>query len=248
MIVKNRDATLTTIKKLELTAVKTADSVKRSACVGAASRLRADPTTEFATELIDKQFADSEEWAVVHDLRLWINGHALQINHLLVSNTLSFICLDTRFLHYGVKMGDAGQFHVFNDSETRRVASPINKMAKDVRMFRDHVQNLGVLPSRFGIVQRAMLKGYVLTDPALRIDLDASPASNNVGVCSSDALFPMLWKKNHRASRVFVKNLSADDLFDLAAHVADLHTPAFSPTLLQNESLATDFTRSLLAV
>ena len=145
-------------------------------------------------------------------------------------------------------MGDAGQFHVFNDSETRRVASPINKMAKDVRMFRDHVQNLGVLPSRFGIVQRAMLKGYVLTDPALRIDLDASPASNNVGVCSSDALFPMLWKKNHRASRVFVKNLSADDLFDLAAHVADLHTPAFSPTLLQNESLATDFTRSLLAV
>ena len=247
MIVKNRDATLATIKKLEAKAVKAADSVKRSACAGAASRLRAYPTTELATELIDKQFADSEEWAVVHDLRLRVKGHALQINHLLVSNTLCFVCVDTRFLRYGLKMGDAGQFHVFNSHETRRVASPVNKMAKDVRMFRDHIQNLGVLPSRFGFVQKALLKGYVLTDPSLRLDLDVNPVSGNIGVCSSDVLFPMLWKKDLKASRVFSKNLSADDLFELASHVADLHTPAFSPTLLENESLATDHTRSLLA-
>jgi len=247
MIVKNRDATLVTIKMLEERSRKAADSLKRSACASAASRLRADTTTEMATELIDRQFADCQDWAVVHDLRLRVNGHALQINHLLVSNKLCFVCVDTRFLRYGLRMGDAGQFHVFNNHESRRVASPLNKMAKDVRMFRDHIQKLGVLPSRFGIVQRALLKGYILTDPALRIDLDPNPASGNIAVCSGDALFPMLWKKDLGSSRVLGSVLSADDLFELAAQVADLHTPAFSPSLLENESLATDHTRSLLA-
>ncbi|MFK7853194.1 MAG: NERD domain-containing protein [Granulosicoccus sp.] len=248
MIVKERDATLATIKKLEVRAVQASDNVKRSACTGAAMRLRADPTSEKATELIDKQFADSEEWAVVHDLRLRVKGHALQINHMLVSSALCFVFVDTRFLSYGLKMGEAGQFHVFNKSESRRVASPINKMAKDLRIFRDHIQKLGVLPSRLGIVKRALHKGYILTDPSLRIDLlNASPEHGDIGVYPSDALFPMLWKKNLGASRILSRNLSADDLYELAAQIADLHTPAYSPSLLESDSLATDTTRSLLS-
>lgn len=247
MIVKNRDATLAMIKKLEVKAVKAADTVKRTACTSAASRLRADPTTELATELIDRQFADSEEWAVVHDLRMRVNGHALQVNHLLVSNTLCFVCVDTRFIRHGLKLGEAGQCHMFSDHETRRVASPLNKMAKDVRMFRDHILHMGVLPSRFGIVQRATYKGYVLTDPALRLDLEANSASDKIGVCCSDALFPMLWKKDFRASRILGKTLCADDLYELAAHVAELHAPVYSSSLLENESFATDHTRSLLS-
>ena len=247
MIVKDRDATLTTIKKLEVKAVQAADAVRRAACSSAASRLRADPTSEKAVELLNKQFSDCEDWAVVHDLRLRINGHALQINHLLISNTLCFVCVDTRFLKYGLKVGDAGQFHVFNDHETRRVASPLNKMAKDVRLFRNHIQQLGVLPSRFGLVQRATYKGYVLTDPSLRLDVDAASVSCDMGICSSDALFPMLWKKDLRSSRILSTSLSADDLYDLATQLAEQHTPAFSACLLESESLATDRTRTLLA-
>lgn len=247
MIVKQRDATLATIKKLEVKAVQTSDTVKRSACTSAALRLRADPTSEKATELIDKQFADSEEWAVVHDLRLRVKGHALQINHMLVSSALCFVFVDTRFLSYGLKIGEAGQFHVFNKSESRRVASPINKMAKDVRIFRDHIQKLGVLPSRLGIVKRALHKGYILTDPSLRIDANAGSEADDIGVYPSDALFPMLWKKDLGANRLLSRNLSADDLYDLTAQIADLHTPAYSPSLLENDSLATDSTRSLLS-
>jgi len=56
--------------------------------MSAAARLRADPTTQFACDFIDKYFGDSDEWAVIHDLRFRVGSRALQLNHVLISNAL----------------------------------------------------------------------------------------------------------------------------------------------------------------
>ena len=165
MIVKKRDAQFEVIRALDEQAELTNDKLKRSACISAASRLRADSTTQRATELIDFHFGQSEKWAVIHDLRLRIGGHAVQINHLLIDDALRVVCMDSRFLSYGIELGSDGQCMAMNSIETRVIASPLNKMAKDVRMMRGFLEGRDWSPSRFGMRQKPTVCGFVLTNP-----------------------------------------------------------------------------------
>ena len=90
MLAKTRDAVDTSIETLEWRARNASDAVTRAAYVSAAARLRADPTTEAAVKFIDKNFADTQEWAVIHDLRFRVGTRALQLNHVLISNCLLY--------------------------------------------------------------------------------------------------------------------------------------------------------------
>ena len=246
MIVKERDAQWTTIRKLENRAAGTGDKLKRSACLSAASRLSADSTTQQACDLIDQQFGDSDEWAVLHDLRLRVQGHAVQINHVLINTSLSVVCLDTRYLGVGLDISENGLCQIVGSKPRRTVASPVNKMAKDLRMFETLLNSSGLLPRRLGMAQRAAFKGYVLTCPSQRLAVKCTASPDAVAVLPSDALFALLWKRDTKRSTMLGKRLCADDLFEIAAQLVDHHQPVFSSTLLDHDSLATDQTRKLL--
>jgi hypothetical protein len=248
MIVKQRDAQATTIKKLEQRAACNSDSLHSRACASAAARLRADVTSARAADLIDTQFGPSEEWAVIHDLRLRIGGHAVQINHVLINNALVFVCLDTRYLDVGLHIGEHGQCRTIDRHESRAIASPINKMAKDVRMLRSHLHQQNLLPRRFHVTQRATLKGFVLTNPGLRLCVDfRHKGPDAIEAFPGDALFAKLWKQELRASRLLGACLSAQQLFAVASGLAGQHQAVFSSALLEEESLVTERTRSLLS-
>jgi len=95
MIVKLRDARAATIARLEEVAIRTGDPVRKAACISAAARLRDDSTSEEACDLIDHYFGESEDWAVIHDLRLSVGTHAFKLNHVLINDSLECVCLDT---------------------------------------------------------------------------------------------------------------------------------------------------------
>ncbi len=247
MIVKQRDAMLATIKALEARSNLSSDTVRKNACISAAARLRADTTTQQATDLIDSLFGQSDEWAVIHDLRLCVGGHALQINHVLINATLCFVCLDSRFLNYGLEFGESGQCKATNGLESRVVASPTNKMSKDVRMLRNWLGEAGILPKRFGLTRKPSVKGFVLTHPGLRLSRRTDSSNTDLGVYPSDALFALLWKRDLRTGKLRINTLSPDDLHNVALRLVDAHQPVFAETLLQIDSLATGHTRRLLA-
>lgn len=247
MIVKQRDAQRTTIAALDRRAASSRDAVRSLACASAASRLRADVTTQHAADLIDIQFGQSDEWAVIHDLRLRVGGHALQINHVLIDSSLRFICLDTRFLEFGLDIGAQGRCHTVTRFESRPVASPINKMAKDVRMVRVCLQESGILPRRYHLMQRASVQGFILTNPGLRLNIHPETRKlRDTGAYASSALFSMLWKRDAGSKKLFSARLGAEDLRGVAERLAALHEPVFSPALLEPENLVDDHTRALL--
>lgn len=247
MIVKDRDARPELIKALELQARNTSDNVKRSACKSAVSRLLADQTTAFATDQIDVQFSQSDDWAVIHDLRLRIAGHAIQINHLLISSALNFFCLDTRFIDYGLDLNSNGKCHVFDRHERKPVASPLTKAAKDARKLAELAKQEGWSTTQFGIERKVSVRAFVLTNPALRLGLAGKFDNTNIGVHPSSALFQLLWKTGFSNTGLRARRLSADALRDVAETVVSMHTPVYSPSLLKSDSLATETTRQLLA-
>jgi len=235
MIVKKRDAQFEVIRALDEQAELTNDKLKRSACISAASRLRADSTTQRATELIDFHFGQSEKWAVIHDLRLRIGGHAVQINHLLIDDALRVVCMDSRFLSYGIELGSDGQCMAMNSIETRVIASPLNKMAKDVRMMRGFLEGRDWSPSRFGMRQKPTVCGFVLTNPDIEQAKFRSP-SPDMGVFQSEAIIAKLLKRQQQRAWLNTGKLSAEALLDVAKVFVDEHMPIFPEALLLGET------------
>lgn len=235
MIVKKRDAQFEVIRALDEQADTTNDKLKRSACISAASRLRADSTTQRATEIIDFHFGQSEKWAVIHDLRLRIGGHAVQINHLLINNALRVVCIDSRFLSYGLELNSDGQCMAINSIETRAIASPLNKMAKDVRMMKGFLEGRDWTPTRFGIKQKPIVRGFVLTNPDITQGKFRSP-SPDIGVYQSEVIIAKLLRREQQRAWLSSGKLSAEALVDVAKLFVDEHLPIFPEALLGGDT------------
>ena len=233
MILKTRDASSENIHRLERRAALETDPVTRAALQGAASRLRADPTTEDACALIDARFADTERWAVLHDLRLSAGSGAVHLNHLLVSDRLEFACVDTRHVRRGLEQDASGAFRAFSAYGSNPVASPLAKAARDVRLLGALLREADLLPRRLGIGRAAAVRGVVLTDPSLRIGVASDERRDVVGVFPSDALFPMLWERGGRRRAAGGTRVSRDALEGVCAGIVALHRPAVPETLLR---------------
>ena len=232
MILKTRDAAPETIERLERRAATETDPVARAALTGAASRLRADTTTADACALIDERFADTEHWAVLHDLRLSAGAATVHLNHLFVSDRMECVCVDTRYLRRGLERDASGAWRAFSRYGANPIASPLAKAARDVRTLSALLVETKPLPRRFGIGPRATVRGVVLTDPSLRIGVACDEGRDTVGVFPSDALFPMLWRgRQRRAHRPF-ERVSVDALARTCAEIAALHRPSVPATLL----------------
>lgn len=221
--------------------------MKSRACFSAAARLRADVTTQHATDLIDIQFGHSDEWAVIHDLRLRVGGHAVQISHVLINSALRVICLDTRFLDFGLDIDAQGRCVALNRHKSRTVASPLNKMAKDIRMIRTHLQDKAILPRHFWLTQRACVKGFVLTHPGLRLGIAATSQNYpDVNVHSSSALFALLWKQDLGSPGALRCCLPPVALQALAERLIEWHEPVYSSSLLESDSPVSQVAEPLL--
>lgn len=247
MIVKQRDARPEVISELQARGGLSQDRIKRVACYSAVSRLQADTTTQEATDAIDIQFGQSDEWAVIHDLRLCVGGHAVQINHVLIHNSLGVVCLDSRFLEYGLEISENGQTRLVNRLETRLVSSPLRKMAKDIRMMRQHFDDADLLDGKRRLKKRLAVKGYILTNPGLRLSLLCPSLPEHVGVHASSALFALLWKRDLTGSKRVKARVSADELFDLAVSLTEAHLPVYPQSLFESDSLVDHTTRQLFA-
>ena len=239
MILKTRDAVPETIERLERRATTERDPVARAALQGAASRLRADSTTADACALIDERFADTGEWAVLHDLRLSAGAATVHLNHLLVSDRMECVCVDTRYLRRGLERDASGAWRAFSPYGANAIASPLVKAARDVRTLNALLAAAKPLRRRLGIGPRATVRGVVLTDPSLRIGVPCDEGRDTVGVFPSDALFAMLWRRRQRRANGPFERVSPAVLERTCEAIAALHRPAVPAALLDASERAT---------
>ena len=241
MIVKERDARDSVIRALERQASQSGDEVLKGGCRSAAARLRADPTTAGACAFIDHWFGDAEDWAVIHDLRLRVDGHAVQFNHVLISDAFEVVCLDTRYIDLGLEITDGGVYRTVGAGRGRPIASPVAALARNTRKLgtelrRAGLSRAGVLP---GFSLRAELRGCVLVDPSLRSNAANGTERDAIGVFPRDALQTMFWKRERRRFPL-AERLSPERLETLGRALAVRHRPCFPTTLLDADVATVD--------
>lgn len=134
-----------------------------------------------AAYLIDFDFKDSKNYAVIHDLRLEINGRVAQIDHVLINRTLDLFVLETKSFHAGLKINDNGEFLRWNDYKKtfEGMASPIEQNQRHIKVLEEALSQIA-LPKRLGFRLTPNLISVILISPNARIDRPANFDTSSV--------------------------------------------------------------------
>lgn len=178
MILKPADDKKTTLEKLESMLETPGLSAKTRAAIDREIRTtRAGISGEAdAAYHIDFHFRNSENTAVLHDLRLELgDGRVAQIDHLIIHLTNKIWLLETKRVAHGVKITDEGEFLRWNGHAYEGMASPIEQNKRHTAVLKEVIRDLDVPPVDEYVP-------YVLLSPKSRVDRPAKFDTSSVVV------------------------------------------------------------------
>ena len=99
-----------------------------------AIRLGARAEADAAYQL-DFNLKDGGHWAVIHDLRLDIEGQVAQIDHLVISRMLEVFVCESKSYSGGVKVNEFGEWITFRDRRPVGIPSPIEQNRRHIAVL-----------------------------------------------------------------------------------------------------------------
>lgn len=195
-------------------------------CIG--SGIRGEESSAY---FIDFRYHDNQNWAVIHDLRLELNGFVAQIDHLLINRFLDIYVLESKNYYYGIKISPEGEFLAWNGKSYVGIESPVEQNKRHISLLEKVVAQRGLLPTRLGITMPASYHNYVLVAPNSRIDRPASAKFDTSMVIKADALVESISKRVDSMGVVSTlatmgKVVSLETLETFARSLVKLHRPA----------------------
>ena len=179
---------------------------------------------------IDFRYHDSQNWAVIHDLRLELNGFVAQIDHLLINRFLDAYVLESKNYYYGIKITPDGEFLAWNGKSYVGIESPVEQNKRHISLLEKVVAQRGLLPSRLGLTMPAAYHNYVLVAPNSRIDRPAAAKFDTSAIIKADSLVEAIGKRVDAMGVVSTlasmgKMVSSETLEAFARSLAFLHRP-----------------------
>jgi hypothetical protein len=195
-------------------------------CIG--SGVRGEESSAY---YINFRYHDSPNWAVIHDLRLELNGFVAQIDHLLINRCLDVYVLESKNYYYGIKISSQGEFVAWNGTSQVGIESPIQQNKRHISLLEKVVTQRGLLPTRLGITMPAAYHNYVLVAPNSRIDRPAAAEFDTSMVIKADALVESIGKRVDGMGVVntfatAAKMVSTETLETFARSLVGLHRPS----------------------
>lgn len=138
-----------------------------------------------AAYYIDTYYRDSQNWAVLHDLRLKVDGEVVQIDHLLVGRVF-VIALETKNFNGNVSINDYGEFSVtYSNGETYGISSPLEQSKRHERLLRKLLDQLGIQARLGGDME---IHHVVMFHPSAVIQRPDSKKFNTNNIIKADSL------------------------------------------------------------
>lgn len=135
---------------------------------------------------IDSFLKDNENKAVIHDLRLEVDGEVAQIDHLFFSRLLHFVLIETKCFNGNVAINDHGEFSVtYGNGRTYGIPSPVEQSKRHERILSKLVDSLGI-SGRLGI--KPTFHHLVMLHPKAVIQRPDKKAFETSNVIKADAL------------------------------------------------------------
>jgi hypothetical protein len=184
--------------------------------------------------LIDFHFGDAKpNWAVIHDLRIEVDGQVAQIDHLMINRVLECYVLETKRFHAGVKINDEGEFERWNSYRNRYegLPSPLLQNERHIELLKRAAAKLD-LPTRLGVRLPLRFESLILVSPSARI---IRPKHFDAGrVIKADQLRDRVWKDIDNESLLrsmsnIASFVSVETVMQVGRQLASLHRPLRTP-------------------
>ncbi len=180
--------------------------------------------------LINFDYAQSPNWAVIHDLRLEHGGRVAQIDHLLINRWMDVYVLETKQFHAGIKITEDGEFLRWNDFRRtfEGMASPIEQNERHIQVLKDVMAGIE-LPTRLGVRIPPAFQSFVLVGPNARIDRPRKFDTSRV--VKADQLKKAIWRDFDNENplvgvvRMAARIVSGETVEFVARQLAALHRP-----------------------
>ena len=182
---------------------------------------------EDSAYFIDFHFRNSKNWAVIHDLRLQLNGHVAQIDHLLINRFLNIFVLESKNFREALQINERGEFFFIRGNKLISIESPIEQNRRHAHLLEKFLETTDILPTRLGMRISPAFKAFVLVSPKLRVIRPINGAFNTDMVIKSDAFYEVTQQLGFVESLGMIgKMISPESLEDTARKLASHHVPA----------------------
>jgi hypothetical protein len=226
MIIKEADDKAASVAMLEQLLASASKKGQKGSIEIELRNLRAGLKAEKdAAYLIDFHYS-GQNWAVIHDLRIEVDGRTAQIDHLLISRAMLMFLLETKRFHAGLKITDDGEFLRWNDYKKtyEGMASPIAQNERHLLVLKSLLKQLS-LPTRMGMRLEPRIIPLVLVSPNARID--RSRKFDSSAVIKADALEKTVSRiLEEQSPLILAKVVAPDTLETLAKSLVSHHRPA----------------------
>jgi hypothetical protein len=177
---------------------------------------------------IARLYGNDPDYAVIHDLRIEMDGQVAQIDHLIINRSLHGLLLETKNFSEGLGCNEHGEWVGFYHHKPFGIASPILQ-AKRQKDILDRFLQPGHpwIPKRVGEYIGLRTTPFVLISNTARISRPRKPVDGMDTVFKIEALGARA--KAFEDSLGFVvkklRQISQDQLYAYAEGLAAQHTP-----------------------
>ena len=174
---------------------------------------------------LDFDLRDSKHWAVIHDLRIDVDGRVAQIDHLVISRMLEVFVCESKSYTGGVKVNEHGEWSTYRDRRPIGIPSPVEQNRRHIRVL-EEVITLGCvqLPRRF-IAIKPNYKNIVLVSASGLITRPRNKVPDLDSVVKVDQFRTYLLKRDF-PDRKMLKLVGSDTLEEFGRQLVALHSPA----------------------
>lgn len=135
---------------------------------------------------IDSHLKDSTSNAIIHDLRLEMDGDIAQIDHLFFNRLLHFVLIETKCFNGNLNINDHGEFTVnYANGKSFGIPSPLEQSKRHERVLAKVLDRLDIT-GRMGV--KPTFHHLVLLHPKAIIERPSKTAFDSSHVIKADAL------------------------------------------------------------
>ena len=223
MILKTKDDIGPLVSQLdELLGRKLTENQRRAIEEEKATVLAGAKAEAEAAYLIDFHLKDSDNWAVIHDLRLEHNGRVAQIDHLLIWSGLDVYVVESKGFRTKIRITH-DRWEVLRHSHWTGVPSPEAQNERHILVLKELISTSPWAPRFLGTVKQPIRYINVVAVPpecALRGDCP------EVMVVSIDNLVKTIRRdRGGFLAPTLFSGVSSDKLWDFALNLVDCHRP-----------------------
>jgi hypothetical protein len=230
MIIKSKDDTRAAIARLHDLLVRKKNSKKQQAAVEEElNRALAGAQGENeAARYIDRALEDSEDWAVIHDLRLEHNSRVAQIDHLLIGRRFDLFVIGSRHVATALRVDPAGEFHIRSGSGWKTIPSPIEENKCHIIVLNELIHHHQLLPTRLGLPMRPAFRNIILVPAECQVSPRRVDEAIIVKIDSLDSRIAEFTGGSNPVSDILsvTKICSTRTIIDFASALVGFHRPA----------------------